>query len=254
MSSLHQLIEEAFTSSSRKTGKYDSYYLSYATALEQFLTEKKKTGEPIKLLEIGVMDGGSLEAWKKILGPNSRVYGLDLNPECRQLSCDDYSVFIGDQSDPAVWQNLINDCGQFDIIIDDGSHIGFSQAKTIDFALEGAIGDQGVVLIEDTHTAYIDQFLGDGTGVNFFDKVNDIIERINSRSIRLSNDPNSRLSYVKDEDVTRTSVENLMIFESIVSLRIKRGISSSSKAGSKGNRPASQTISKDVRANSKIFL
>ncbi|MCB4389500.1 hypothetical protein [Synechococcus sp. MU1617] len=254
MPSLHQLIEESFTSSSRKTGKYDSYYLSYASALEKFLTEKKETGEPIKLLEIGVMDGGSLEAWKKILGSNSKVYGLDLNPECKRLSCDDYSVFIGDQSDPRVWQNLINNCGQFDIIIDDGSHIGFSQAKTIDFALNGAIGDEGIVIIEDTHTAYIDHFLGDGTGVNFFDKVNDIIERINSRSIRLLNDPSSRLSYIKDNDTVRTSVENLIIFESIVSLKIKRGITNSSKAGSKGNKLASQTISKDVRADSKIYL
>ena len=93
MPSLHQLIEEAFTSSSRKTGKYDSYYLSYATSLEQFLTDKKRTGEPIKLLEIGVMDGGSLEAWKKILGSNSMVYGLD-RIECKQLSCNDYSIFI----------------------------------------------------------------------------------------------------------------------------------------------------------------
>ena len=252
MPSLQQSIEEAFTSSTRKTGKYDSYFLAYASALEQFITKKKKNGEPIKLLEIGVMDGGSLEAWKKILGSKSKIYGLDLNPECKQLSCNDYTVFVGDQSDPKVWQNLINHCGQFDIIIDDGSHIGFSQAKTIDFALMGAIGNEGIVIIEDTHTAYIDKFIGDGTGINFFDKVNDIIARMNSRSIRLMSDPNSRLSYIKNDDLARTSVENLMIFESIVSLKIKRGLLESSKAGSDGNKISSQTISRDVRAESKV--
>ena len=243
MPSLQQSIEEAFTSSTRKTGKYDSYFLAYASALEQFITKKKKNGEPIKLLEIGVMDGGSLEAWKKILGSKSKIYGLDLNPECKQLSCNDYTVFVGDQGDPKVWQNLINHCGQFDIIIDDGSHIGFSQAKTIDFALMGAIGNEGIVIIEDTHTAYIDKFIGDGTGINFFDKVNDI---------RLMSDPNSRLSYIKNDDLARTSVENLMIFESIVSLKIKRGLLESSKAGSDGNKISSQTISRDARAKSKV--
>ncbi len=254
MPALHQLIEEAFTASTRKTSKYDSYYLSYASALEQFLTKKKKNGKPIKLLEIGVMDGGSLEAWKKILGPHSKIYGLDLNPECVKLSCDDYTVFCGDQSDPKVWKNLVKKCGQFDIIIDDGSHIGFSQAKTIDFALMGAIGTEGVIIIEDTHTAYIEGFHGDGTGINFIHKLNDIIARINSRSIRLTNDPNSRLSYIKHNDLARTSIENLMIFESIVAFRIRRGLSDSSQAGSRGKGKHDQVITKDVRAESNIYI
>lgn len=77
---------------------------------------------------------------------------------------------------------------------------------------------------------------------------------MNSRSIRLMSDPNSRLTYIKDDDLARTSVENLMIFESIVSLKIKRGLSDSSKSGSEGNKIASQTISKDARTKSKVYL
>ena len=77
---------------------------------------------------------------------------------------------------------------------------------------------------------------------------------MNSRSIRLMNDPSSRLSYIKNDDLARTSVENLMIFESIVSLKIKRGLSDSSMSGSEGNKIASQTISKDARAKSKVYL
>ena len=59
-------------------------------------------------------------------------------------------------------------------------------------------------------------------------------------------------SYIKNDDLARTSVENLMIFESIVSLKIKRGLLESSKAGSDGNKISSQTISRDARAESKV--
>ena len=252
MNNLHQRITKAFTETNRKTGKYDSYFKSYAQILEPFLSKKESSKSPIKLLEIGVMDGGSLEAWKRILGSNSRIYGLDLNPECAKLSCDSYSVFTGDQGDPSVWNNLINQCGQFDIIIDDGSHVGFSQSKTIDFSLMGAIGQEGVVIIEDTHTAYMDQFIGDGVGINFMDKVMDLAGRITSRSARLQNEPSSKLSHIRAEDKARTSIASIHIFESIVAINIQRGLSNSSRSGSQGT--AKNVISKDVRVESKIHF
>lgn len=252
MKDLHQRIANAFTATTRKTGKYDSYFKTYAQILEPFLAKKEANHNPIKLLEIGVMDGGSLEAWKRILGSNSKIYGLDLNPECAKLSCDDYRVFTGDQSDPNIWNQMISQCGHFDVIIDDGSHIGFSQSKTIDFSLMGAIGQEGVVIIEDTHTAYMDQFTGDGVGINFMDKVMDLAGRINSRSARLQNDPSSKLSHIREQDMARTSIESISIFESIVAINIQRGLATSSLAGSKG--VIEDGISKDVRSKSKLYL
>ena len=252
MNDLHQRIAKAFTETTRKTGKYDSYFKSYAQILEPFLSKKESSQSPINLLEIGVMDGGSLEAWKRILGPTSKIYGLDLNPECSKLSCESYTVFTGDQSDPSVWNSLVNQCGKFDIIIDDGSHVGFSQSKTIDFSLMGAIGQEGVVIIEDTHTAYMDQFIGDGVGINFMDKVMDLAGRITSRSARLQNDPSSKLSHIRADDRARTSIESIYIFESIVAVNIQRGLSNSSRSGSKGE--AKNGISKDVRSESKLHF
>lgn len=252
MQTFVELIANAFASSKRRTTKYDSYYSSYAQILEPLLIRKSKRGVPVKLLEIGVMDGGSLEAWKKILGPESLIYGLDLNPECAQLSCNDYTVFVGDQADPSTWKELVGQCGEFDIIIDDGSHIGFSQAKTIDYALLGGIGKEGIVIIEDIHTAYMDKFHGDGVGVNFMNKISDIIARINSRSARLREEPSSRLSYVREDDLARTSIESLMIFESIVGINIRRGLTDSSRSGSGGSEVNS--IRNDVRGKSVFHL
>jgi len=251
-SELHERIVNAFTATNRKNSKYDSYFKAYAQILGPFLAQKERSNSPIKLLEIGVQDGGSLEAWKSILGSKSQIYGLDLNPECAKLSCDDYKVFSGDQSDPSVWNKMINEIGKFDIIIDDGSHVGFSQSKTIDYSLMGAIGQEGVVIIEDTHTAYMDKFTGDGVGINFMDKVMDLASRINSRSARLQNDPSSKLSHIKGNDIARTSIESIRIFESIVAIYIIRGLSNSRGAGSLG--VTKNSIVKDVRSESKLYL
>ena len=252
MNALRVSISNAFGRSVRRTSKYDSYYSAYAQILEPVLARRKACGATVKLLEIGVMDGGSLEAWKTVLGPNSLVVGLDLNPDCARLSCDSYKVFIGDQASPATWNELIGNCGHFDIIIDDGSHIGFSQAKTVDYALAGAIGVDGVVIVEDTHTAYMDKFHGDGVGINFMDKVGDLIARINSRSIRLREEPSSRLSYVRDDDIARRSIESLIVFESLVAINIKRNLLDSGISGSHGQ--GGNHITEDMRGASKFHL
>lgn len=43
-------------------------------------------GRPIKLLEIGVMDGASLRTWRDYF-PNGTIIGVDINPDaCNMLA------------------------------------------------------------------------------------------------------------------------------------------------------------------------
>ena len=114
----------------------------------------------------------------------------------------------------------------------------------------GAIGQEGLVIIEDTHTAYMDQFIGDGVGINFMDKVMDLAGRITSRSAKLQNEPSSKLSYIRAEDKARTSIASIQIFESIVAINIQRGLSNSSRSGS---RVAAKMLSQKTSDQSQNF-
>ncbi len=48
----------------------------------------------IVILEIGVSQGGSLQMWKDYFGPKAKIYGIDVNPQCKQLEEDNIKIFI----------------------------------------------------------------------------------------------------------------------------------------------------------------
>jgi len=71
----------------------------------------------INLLEIGIANGCSLKAWSHYY-PNSKITGIDINPNCKILCKDNdkINIIISD-----VLKYEFND--KYDVIIDDGSHI-----------------------------------------------------------------------------------------------------------------------------------
>ena len=77
---------------------------------------------PVSLLEVGVLDGASLRAWREYF-PAGRVHGVDVDEACRQIP----GVFIGDQADPAFLRAVAAQAAPFDIVVDDGSHAGGDQ-------------------------------------------------------------------------------------------------------------------------------
>lgn len=72
-------------------------------------------GKPKSILEIGVLNGASLDLWKDAF-PEAKLYGLDLKD--RNLP---YQVFIGGQ-DSKVLAAGVEKYGPFDLIVDDASH------------------------------------------------------------------------------------------------------------------------------------
>lgn len=108
---------------------------------------------PIGLLEIGVSEGGSLELWRSYFGASATIFGIDITQECAERVDPPNQVRIGSQDDPVFLQSVVNEMGQPDIIIDDGSHIGRHQTASFE-ALFPLLAEGGLYVIEDTHTAY----------------------------------------------------------------------------------------------------
>lgn len=86
----------------------------------------------VQILEIGIQNGGSLEAWAHYFPLALSIIGCDINPDCRELSYDDerISVVIGDAKNEETRIQILNKSDILDIIIDDGSHKSNDVIKT----------------------------------------------------------------------------------------------------------------------------
>jgi hypothetical protein len=98
-----------------------------------------------KVLEIGVEAGTSLRMWADYF-PRAEIYGMDLNPRCKELETDRIRIVIGDQSNPADLAQLPTD---LDIIIDDGSHVPDHQINTFKHLFRHHMPERGIYAIED---------------------------------------------------------------------------------------------------------
>lgn len=133
--------------SDRCIHKWSNYFKFYDKYFQKY------KNRPIKLLEIGVNEGGSLQMWQSYFNKSSLIVGMDINPNC--IGCGDYNIkiFIGDQSNVNDLEKMVNEYGTFDIIIDDGSHVHSHQTFTFEY-LYDYLNAGGTYLVEDTHTSY----------------------------------------------------------------------------------------------------
>lgn len=89
--------------------------------------EKHLPENPKKILEIGVKTGSSIKMWKKYF-PNSEIHGLDLFEIDPIPNIPGVIWHKGNQCDWMLLDKLRNE--DFDIIIDDGSHVDRHQLIT----------------------------------------------------------------------------------------------------------------------------
>ena len=116
-------------------------------------------GADVNVVEFGVYQGGSLQMWKHYFGPKSRIFGVDINPHCKQAEEERIQVIIGNQEDRSFLRTLARELPRIDILIDDGGHWPKQQIATFE-ELFPAIQPNGVYLCEDIHTAYWANFDG----------------------------------------------------------------------------------------------
>lgn len=180
-----------------KTDKWGSHF--YTQHYENHLARFRH--DPITILEIGVggynnpsHGGNSLRVWSDwFTNKKSNIIGIDINE--KNIAFDDprVKIFKGSQIDEDFLAEIHNIYGDFDIIIDDGSHVPEHVIKTFEI-LYPKTKDGGIYIIEDTQTSYWDYGPGNSISHNeanptmtFFKQVADWI---NYAEIPNKNPPN----------------------------------------------------------------
>jgi hypothetical protein len=133
--------------------KYDtdknSHFHHYTRQYNALLSEFRN--KPIKYLEIGVFNGGSLKAMRETFQESPCILGLDIDNRCKMYEDAENNVFveIGDATNPSFIEHIIAKYGSFDVILDDGSHTNKDVIKTFEL-LFPLLHDNGLYIIEDT--------------------------------------------------------------------------------------------------------
>jgi SAM-dependent methyltransferase len=102
----------------------------------------------IKILEIGIFEGGSIKLWKEYFSKAKEIIGVDITNEYlhqKYLNIDKVSYNFGDAYDHEFSKIFSND---FDIIIDDGPHTLETQIASIQLYLP-KLKKGGIFVIED---------------------------------------------------------------------------------------------------------
>lgn len=139
-----QLAELFYRHQGRPIHKWTHYLELYSAYFERF------RGTEVRMLEIGVFEGGSLELWRQFLGDEALIYGIDIDPACASKVDAPNQVRIGSQDDPQFLRSVVAEMGGVDLILDDGSHRGhhiITSFRTL-FPL---LSDGGLYVIEDMH-------------------------------------------------------------------------------------------------------
>ena len=132
-------------------GRITQKWVHYLELYDNYLSRFRD--RPIRMLEIGVNRGGSLQLWREYFGKDALIFGVDLNPECAEIADPPTQIRIGSQADPKFLKSVIAEMGTPDIIIDDGSHVARHQQVSFQ-TLFPLLAPGGVYAIEDMHTAY----------------------------------------------------------------------------------------------------
>jgi hypothetical protein len=117
------------------------------------------TDKDVKLLEIGIHKGGSLELWHDYF-PRGMIVGIDLElPEAFNPG-ERIQLFKGSQADTQFLSEVAMNTAPdgFDIIIDDASHIGELTKTTFWHLFHHHLKPGGLYAIEDWGTGYLHDF------------------------------------------------------------------------------------------------
>jgi hypothetical protein len=117
------------------------------------------TDKDVKLLEIGVHKGGSLQLWRDYF-PRGTIAGIDLELPEGFIPGERIQLFKGSQSDTQLLSQVATSIAPvgFDIIIDDASHIGELTKTTFWHLFHHHLKPGGLYAIEDWGTGYFDDF------------------------------------------------------------------------------------------------
>jgi hypothetical protein len=97
--------------------------------------------------------------WKDYFGDKAVIFGIDIDPRCKQFEEENIKIFIGSQSDRNFLRDIKKTIPKIDVLIDDGGHTMNQQIVSYE-ELFDHIKEDGVYLCEDLHTSYWRSFGG----------------------------------------------------------------------------------------------
>jgi hypothetical protein len=136
----------------------------------------------VKLLEIGVggyedpySGAASLRMWKRYF-PFSKIYSIDIHNKTA-LQERRIKIYKGSQVDFEFMERILEEIGELDLIIDDGSHINSHVIDTFKF-LFPRLKENGIYVIEDTQTSYWPEYGGDSKNLSNPDTIMNYFKRL----------------------------------------------------------------------------
>jgi hypothetical protein len=142
METVSQILDKYNTD---KNSSHHNYGRQYEDVFRNFRDKN------IKYLEIGVFNGGSIKSFREIFKHAECIVGIDINEDCKQYEDLDSNIHveIGDATDHKFLQYITDRYGNFDVILDDGSHNNVDVIKSFEL-LFPLLNDNGVYVVEDT--------------------------------------------------------------------------------------------------------
>ena len=95
----------------------------------------------------------SLKTWKEYF-PNSNIYGLDIEPTCKNYEEERIKIYIGNQGNKLLLTEICHEVGNFHIIIDDGSHVNDLTITAFNNLFPSLVSN-GYYIIEDLACSYM---------------------------------------------------------------------------------------------------
>lgn len=124
---------------------------NYSIIYDQLLSEYRNL-PGLRILEIGVLQGGSQRILKSYFKKGTIIYGVDISRDAEQYITGT-QIRIGDATDSKFLEKIIHEMGGVDIVIDDGSHLSSHQKKSFEI-LFPYLNQNGLYIIEDLEHSY----------------------------------------------------------------------------------------------------
>lgn len=159
-------------------GKVSDKWSIYLAEYDRLFSSYRE--RPVRMLEIGIQNGGSLEIWSKYFLNAQALIGCDINPDCAKLTYGDarIKVVVGDANTDATESVILGHSANFDLIIDDGSHTSSDIAKSFARYFRH-LNDGGLFVAEDLHCSYWEEFEGGlyypYSSIAFFKRLADVV-------------------------------------------------------------------------------
>ena len=129
---------------------------NYCVTYEKYFPFKRH--DEITIMEIGVLNGESLNMWKEYYN-QSTVIGIDIDPLCKKYEGNKIKIEIGSQDDADFLKIVTDKYKSFDLIVDDGSHNSSDVIFSFNHLFD-TLNSGGIYVVEDSCTSYWEGYGG----------------------------------------------------------------------------------------------